>query len=81
MRWKNFVIDASMDCRGGLFTFCPIEGDLDSGDYVIITGMNFLGSMPQGGNLVAIVHPDGQVAVERFCDENKEALDALKGTI
>lgn len=74
--WTECVIDASMGVRDGLFTFCPIEGDVN-GEFQVVTGMNFLGSHPQGMKLVAITHPDGQKAVERFCDKYQDALDRL----
>ena len=75
--WTECVLDASMGARDGLFTFCPIEGDV-RGDFRVVTGMNFVSSRPPDRlSLVAIVHPDGQAAVERFCDEHREALEAM----
>src|SRR5688572_7389433 len=76
MNWKECVIDASMCARDGLFTFCPIEGDIN-GEFQVVEGMNFIGAPPDDMKIVAIVHPDGQEAVEQFCEENKVALDAL----
>lgn len=76
--WNKCVIDASMGVKGGLFTFCPIEGDID-GDFQVVTGMNYLsGKPPDSMKLIAIIHPDGQAAVDRFCSENAAALEALK---
>lgn len=76
--WTECVIDASMEVRDGLFTFCPIEGDIN-GEFQVVTGMNFIGGKPDGMKIVAIVHPDGQEAVERFCEQNRDALDELAG--
>ena len=45
MNWTECVIDASMGARDGLFTFCPIEGDVN-GEFSVVTGMNFIGSPP-----------------------------------
>lgn len=77
MNWTSYVIDASMGARDGLFCFCPIEGDVD-GDFTVVTGMNYLSTQPpKGSKLIAIIHPDGQDAVNEFCEENKGALDRL----
>jgi hypothetical protein len=78
--WSECVIDASMGTRGGLFTFCPIEGDIN-GEYQVVTGLNFIGAPPRGVKLVAIIHPDGQAAVDRFCRENEAALNTLKASL
>lgn len=77
MSKSNYVIDATMGCRNGMFVFCPIEGDLE-GDYEIVTGLNILSDEPPiGGEVVAIVHEDGQEAVEEFCDEYVDELERL----
>lgn len=72
--WSNWVIDASMG--GEPLCLCPVEGDLD-GDFTIVTGVNFLGAPPAGGRVVAVVHPDGQEAVEAFCAHYADAIAAL----
>lgn len=75
---EQYVIDASMGCKDGLFTFCPIQGDINS-DFIVVTGLNYISTTPPtDGKLVAIVHPDGQEAVEAFCEEFKEELARLK---
>lgn len=72
--WKECVIDAEMGCRDGLFCFCPIDGDIN-GYFSVVTGTNFLGSAPpENMKLVAIVHPDGQKAVEEFCQKYEREL-------
>jgi hypothetical protein len=76
MEWSECVIDATMGARGGLFTFCPIEGDIN-GVYQIVTGMNFVGAPPAGMRVVAIVHEQGQSAVNEFCKEHEAALQQL----
>jgi hypothetical protein len=76
--WTECVIDAEAGCRDGLFCFCPIDGDIH-GEFTVITGMNFLGAVPPDKmKLVAIVHPDGQEAVERFCEQYAAELEAAK---
>ena len=70
---KAWVIDASMGVVCGQLCFCPIEGDID-GEFTVITGMN--SNVPLGGNLVAIWHPDGQEAVERFCEKYADILES-----
>ena len=69
-----YVIDATMGARDGLLCFCPVELGEDGSIVSIITGMNFLGSMPVGGRLIAIVHEDGQDAVEAFCERHADLL-------
>ena len=67
-----------MGCRDGHFCFCPIEGDIH-GAFVMVEGMNFVSAaVPAGLELVAIIHPDGQGAVEAFCAEYAPQLAALK---
>ena len=74
----DYVLDATMGCKDGLFCFCPIEGDIN-GDFTVITGLNLISSsMPERGKVVAIVHADGQNAVEKFCAEYAPELEALQ---
>lgn len=71
------VLDASMGCRDGLFSFCEVRGDLD-GEFEVMTGLTYVGArVPDGLRLVAIVHPGGQDAAEAFCIEHAEAIAAL----
>ena len=74
-RW---VIDASMgNPEEMLFCLCPIEGDI-AGDFTIITGMNLLTDhAPPHGKIVAIVHPDGQPAVNEFCERYAVQLEVF----
>lgn len=74
---EQWVLDATMGCRDGLFCFCPVEGDI-SGDHSIVFGMNFISDKPPG-KLVAIIHADGQEAVEAFCEKYAEELNSLRG--
>lgn len=79
--WDKYVIDATMGVRDGMFAFCPIEGDM-SGDFTVVTGYTFMGDdPPEGAVVVAVVHEDGQEAVERFFEENADELEALKNRI
>ncbi len=82
--WEQWVLDATT-VRDGLFCFCPVEGDI-TGDYSIVFGMNVLSDKPPG-ILVAIIHADGQEAVEAFCEKyaeeivfpiSQEELDSLR---
>lgn len=73
------VIDASMGARGGLFTYCPVEGDFDSGDFTVVTGMNYIGfAPPDGSTLVGIIHEDGQEAADAFAQEHVDLLHSLE---
>lgn len=77
MLWTDCMIDASMS-HGGMFCFCPVEMD---GDEVteVVEGMNFLShNPPERMRLRGVFHPDGQDACERWCEENRDALDTLR---
>lgn len=81
MGWSECVIDATFEPIGGMFTFCPIGGDIN-GEFSVVTGMNFVSEVPpEGMRLVAVVHPDGQQATEEYCDEWQRELDALREKI
>jgi hypothetical protein len=69
----NCVIDAAQS-RDGLLSFCPINDDGD-----IITGVSFIGdTVPDGWNLMAVWHEDGDVAAEKWCADNRAVLEGLK---
>jgi hypothetical protein len=74
--WNECVLDATIS-RDGVFTFCPIEGDIN-GEFSIVTGMNFVGMPPEGMKVVAIVHEDGDDAVNAFCERFKDELQTLQ---
>lgn len=76
---RNFVLDATMGLRGGMGCFCPVEMN-DAGEITaIITGMNYISACPpNGGKLIAIVHEDGQDAVEHFCEVHAEFIAAME---
>jgi len=66
-----------MGCVDRLFTFCPIEGDIN-GEFSVVTGMNIVSScIPSGMNCVAVIHPDGDAAVGEFCVLYQAELSAL----
>jgi hypothetical protein len=78
--WQQWIVDATMGVRGGLFCMCPVETDGDGQITAVITGMNMLSpSPPPHGKLIAVVHEDGQEAVEAFCAEHHDALEQLFG--
>jgi hypothetical protein len=77
--WEQWVIDASMaePYREGFACFCPLEGDID-GDFKIVVGLSVFSDVtPHAGKMVAVVHSDGQQAVEEWCDRNADFLAAL----
>lgn len=79
MSWEECVLDATMGYRGGLFCFCPIQGDIGTGDFTVVTGMMFLSDMPHPSmKLVAIYHSDGQDEVEAFCEKYAKELQELE---
>ena len=78
---KQWVIDASMGVRDGMFCFCPVEGDVE-GEFSVVIGLTLISdTLPDGGRLAAIWHPDGQAAVEQFCTEYDSALAELEARL
>lgn len=73
--WNERVLDAGMSGDEGPLCFCPIEGDID-GEFTVVTGMNLLANRPDG-RLVAIVHEDGQDAVEEWLVRNRHRVAHL----
>jgi len=74
---ERWVLDATLDFfDDGLYCFCPIEGDLD-GEYSIVFGMNIINDKPPG-KLVAIIHEDGQEALDNWCERHAEVLARWK---
>lgn len=73
MPWDNWVLDATM---GWPPCFCPVEltdeGEIKS----IVTGLNVIGTPPEG-RVIAIVHADGQEAVDEFCEAYKDELTVV----
>jgi len=68
----KYVLDATM---GWPFVYCPVELD-DAGEIVsVVTGMNYIGPPP--GKVIAIVHQDGQEAVEAFCKQYAAELKEI----
>lgn len=75
---EKYVIDATMGARGDMFCFCPVELDEDGEIVSIVTGLNYISQKPpRDGKLIAIVHEDGQDAVEAFCEQHADLLAAI----
>lgn len=73
------MIDASLEPVGGMFAFCPVEGDIEGGEFSVITGMTVVDhSPPMGMRLVAIVHPDGGDAAAAFAVRHYDLLHSLE---
>jgi len=71
--FKEWAIDASM-CQDGLLCLVPID------ENQIYTGFSYfcrLDELPENKPIVAVIHPDGQEAVERWCEENKNIVDTI----
>jgi hypothetical protein len=65
--WENWVIDASMPTPDdNIVTFVPIEDD-----ETLVLGMNFIGNKCPG-NLVGVVHLNGQEAVEQWIKDHPD---------
>lgn len=70
MPWDKWVIDATM---GVPFCFCPMDGD------DIVTGVNMLAAAPPGGGeLVGVIHADGDEAANAFYEEHKAEIDRIR---
>jgi hypothetical protein len=77
--FNDCVIDASMGIRAGMLCFCPVERN-EAGEIVsVITGANYLGSPPPGSRVIAVIHEDGQEAVEAFCEEYRDIVAEFVG--
>ena len=73
-----WALDASMGVRDGAFCFCPVELDADGNIENVVTGLTVVSDQPpRGGQMIAVVHQDGQRAVEDFCAEHKAEIDRL----
>jgi len=71
--WENWVIDAGLSHpEDNLFCFVPIEGNI-KGKCSFVVGMNFIGD-ESPGKLVAIIHPDGQEAADKWYEKYKDKL-------
>ena len=67
--FKQWVIDLSISAPEGAVCFIPYEPP-----DMFITGMNVV-SDKCPGNLVGVMHPDGQDAVEKWCSDNPDWHD------
>jgi len=59
----------------GTFCFVPVEGDVE-GECNYVFGMNVLSDTPPG-EVVAVIHEGGQAAVEAFCDQWADEIEAM----
>lgn len=79
--WANWVIDATHYREGdkGLVCFVPIE-NIGLFNETLVLGMNILSDVGhfEHGNIVGIVHLDGQGAVDKWCEAHPEVLLAIK---
>ena len=73
----NWLIDASMGCRDGLFCFCPFVGDI-AGKFTTYDGlMRLSDSVPPGVNGLVVWHPEGQEECNAFVNEHRARLLAM----
>ncbi len=78
--WDKYVIDGTIGTPPGLLCFCPVELDEDGEISSIITGMNYLSDTPPGdAEVIAVVHADGQDAVDAFYADRKADIDKARG--
>ena len=73
--WGPCVIDATMGARGGMLVFCPVDLDENGEITTVISGAMFVGSPPSGAKVIAIVHEDGQEAVEAFYEAHRDLIE------
>jgi hypothetical protein len=73
--FDEWIIDATMGVRDGMFCLVPVRRGPDGEIEEIVTGMNFLSCFPPNdGRVVGVFHEDGQEAANHFVEENREAL-------
>lgn len=67
--WREWLLDVSFEYP----CFVPYERDTDQ----VVVGMNML-SARCPGELVGVMHSDGQDAVEKWCAENPDWLTRFR---
>lgn len=71
--WKEWVIDASMSAPEGCACFVPYEREEDT----FVLGMNLISDRCPG-ELLGVIHANGQEAVEEWCKANPDWHDRHK---
>lgn len=75
--WKVWAVDAGCSTKE-MFCYIPVE-NAETGQPTFVTGMNVLASPDEPpGNVVMVIHPDGDETTQKWCDENSELLERLK---
>lgn len=71
--FKKWVLDASAGCNGVRY-FCPYDDETGR----VLMGFAVASDKPPfGGQFFGVFHPDGDDAVEKFCEENKDEIDRI----
>lgn len=70
--FDKWVIDASMS-NDEMICIVPIDENLHTGFSYFCVPNN----LPNNRQIVGIIHPDGQKAVEKWCEENKDLVTMI----
>lgn len=78
----QWVLDAT-DLDGemlesGMLTWVPV--DFEGEAATLVEGMLYIGPLPPGF-FIGVVHASGQDAVEGWCSENRNAIDAIRAGV
>jgi len=70
-KWNEWSLDVS---QWPIRCYCPYEKD-----GTIVVGMNLVTDKCPG-KLVALFHSDGQETLDKWCADNPDALEEIRGT-
>jgi len=77
MSWQEWAIDAGLS-RGEALCYVPIERAGEPAEKLVL-GMNMINDPDNPpGRVVAIIHLDGNAAVQKWCDDNPAILARVK---
>lgn len=74
MKWRNFIIDASMGAPDGVLCFCPVEMDAAGNVTDIITGMSYVGAPPEGTTVIGVFHKEGPDHASAFKQQHSALI-------
>lgn len=75
-----WVIDAISDefAEFGQYVFCPVEMTSEGEITKIYTGLSLIAEWPEHGEVVGVIHDQGQEAVEAWCKAHPEVMEKIK---
>lgn len=77
MKWDTWALDVGMELGDGVHCFVPLEPDNTA-----VIGMNWIDNNPPAScRHLAVIHPDGQEACEKWVSSNRAEIDRIKAHI